>query len=436
MWRVVSAATSRSAEICLRRTTMPYPIEDKLVIAIASTALFDLAESDRIFRENGIDEYRQHQRRNEAVSFAPGVAFPFVRRLLSLNANVTTASVEVVLLSHNVPDTGLRVFNSIKHHGLDISRGAFLSGKAPHAYMESFNASLLLSGNAANVRAAIAAGHAAGLVLGAPFEDDFSDNELRIAFDFDAVLADDSAEVVFHETGDIGAFHAAEVAQAGIPHRPGPLHRLFHGLAALQSKVPVSERTGPSVRIAVITARNAPSHERVVTTFRNWKVQPDGTFFLGGIEKARILKAFKPHMFFDDQLAHLESGSAYGAMVHVPFGIKNQATGSVALNRPLQPASEAASASQPEPIVGALAAEPCRIREAMAERAGERSSCHCCEAGLPLTGPRQCPECRHVFRGNGWDGIDAHWRAKHESLVTYGEFWSSLCDRHRKDTRE
>ncbi len=305
---------------------MTYPIENKVVVAIASSALFDLTESDRIFRERGVVEYRRHQREHEAEPFAPGVAFAFVRRLLSLNAGSEDHPVEVVLLSHNDPDTGLRVFNSIRHHSLDISRGAFLNGKSPHTYMDAFNASLLLSGNPVNVREAIAAGHPAGLVLGAPFTDDLADKELRIAFDFDSVLADDSAEAVFQTTGDIGAFHAAEVAQAAVPHRPGPLHRLFHGLAAMQNRAVLSAQPGamPSVRIAVITARNAPSHERVVTTFREWNVQPDETFFLGGIDKARILQAFKPHMFFDDQLVHLEAGVRYGAMVHVPFGIRNQ----------------------------------------------------------------------------------------------------------------
>lgn len=305
---------------------MPYPIDQKLVVAVASTALFDLTESDRIFREQGPDEYRSHQRTNELVPFKSGIAFPFVRRLLSLNKGGPEGPVEVVLLSRNDPDTGLRMFNSIKHHKLDISRGAFLNGKDPHLYMDAFNASLLLSGNAANVRAAIAAGQPAGLVLGEPFSDDLADRELRVAFDFDAVLADDTAEAVFHTTNDINAFHAAELAQVAIPHQPGPLHRLFRALSQLQ-------RTGadsgdganaPSVRIAVITARNAPSHERVVTTFRAWNVQPDETFFLGGIEKARIVKAFKPHIFFDDQRLHLDGGTEHGAMVHVPFGIKNR----------------------------------------------------------------------------------------------------------------
>lgn len=305
---------------------MPYPIEQKLVVAIASSALFDLGESAQIFRDKGLDVYRQYNREHQSEPFSPGIAFPFVRRVLSLNANAADSPVEVILLSHNDPDTGLRVFHSIKHHGLDISRGAFLNGKSPHTYMGSFNASLLLSGNPANVREAIAAGCAAGLVLGAPFEDDLTDTELRVAFDFDGVLADDEAEIVYHTTKDLNAFHAAEAAQAAVPHKSGPLQKLFRGLAALQSKIALAQRnpTDPSVRIAVITARNAPSHERLVTTFREWNVQPDETFFLGGIDKTRIIQVFKPHMFFDDQVVNLESGSKYGAMVHVPFGIKNQ----------------------------------------------------------------------------------------------------------------
>ena len=175
------------------------------------------------------------------------------------------------------------------------------------------------------MRRAIAAGRPAGLVLGGPTVDDPKDREIRVAFDFDGVLADDEAEKVFHTTKDVNAFHSAEQAKVNIPHKPGPLEKLFREFSKLQQDVPgdTLDHNPPRIRIALITARNAPSHERVVTTLRSWGVQPDETFFLGGIEKKRILEVFRPHMFFDDQLSHLEGGSAYGAMVHVPFGIKN-----------------------------------------------------------------------------------------------------------------
>jgi 5'-nucleotidase len=263
--------------------------------------------------------------------FSRGVAFPFVRRFLSLNQmNPDDPPVQVVLLSRNDPDTGLRAFNTIKHFGLDITRGAFLGGKSPYRYLDAYNASLFLSANRDDVVRATAANLPAGLVLGDPADDDIEDKELRVAFDFDGVLADDEAEVVYHETQDLAAFHAAEAAKVSIPHHPGPMSKLFREFAKLQVDIPgdAGDQNVPRIRIAIITARNAPAHERMVTTLREWNVQPDETFILGGIEKRRILRVFKPHMFFDDQLGHLEGGSSYGAMVHVPFGIKNRQSSS------------------------------------------------------------------------------------------------------------
>jgi 5'-nucleotidase len=307
---------------------MAFNIQNKLVIAVASSALFDLQESDRIYRERGVEEYREYQRQNQRIAFKPGVAFPFISRFLGLSdLNPSDPPVEVILTSKNDPDTGLRVFNSIREYKLNISRGAFLSGKSPFSYLDAFNASLFLSGNREDVRRAIEAEKPAGLVLGSPLKDDPADRELRVAFDFDGVLADDEAEKVYDSTNDVNAFHSAEQAKVDVPHKAGPLGKLYKEFSALQHDVPGEAQNDkhnrPRIRIAIITARNAPSHERVVTTLRTWGVQPDETFFLGGIEKTRILEVFRPHMFFDDQLRHLEGGSAYGAMVHVPFGVKN-----------------------------------------------------------------------------------------------------------------
>lgn len=306
---------------------MPHQIEDKLVIAVASSALFDLKESDDVYRQNGVEAYRKYQRDKQSEPLSTGIAFPFIRRFLSLNKlDPANPPVEVVLLSKNDPDTGNRVYKSAAHHGLDVTRGAFLSGKDPHEYMGAFNACLFLSANRESVASVMSAGHPAGLVLGDTFADDTDDTELRVAFDFDGVLADDEAEAVYHTTKNLNAFHAAEAAKVASAHTPGPLQKLFRGLADLQHrlKANVSKVDDFAVRIAIITARNAPSHERLVTTLREWNVQPDETFLLGGIEKQRILRVFRPHMFFDDQLIHLESSTSHGAMVHVPFGIKNK----------------------------------------------------------------------------------------------------------------
>lgn len=309
---------------------MPFPIEDKLVIGVASSALFDLSESHQVYLDQGPDEYRAYQERQRDVVLARGVAFPFIRRFLGINRCFPQqAPVEVVLLSRNSPETGLRVMRSIAHYGLDISRAVFMTGKSPYPYLPAFNAALFLSANEEDVRSAIDVDYPAGLVLPSrvALDEDTDDIELRVAFDFDGVLADDESETVFKRDG-LGEFHAHETLHMARPHQPGPLATMFRKLAMLQQLEKEAERDDPGyrriVRIAIITARSAPAHERVVTTLGSWGVSPDETFFLGGMDKARVLSVFKPHIFFDDQLTHLRSGPGGTIpMVHVPFGIAN-----------------------------------------------------------------------------------------------------------------
>ncbi|MFL1453289.1 5'-nucleotidase [Marinobacter sp. GN3S48] len=308
---------------------MPYPIEHKLVIAVASSALFDLAESDRVFREQGEKAYRQYQEAHLDKPLDKGVAFPFVRRFLSVNQKFPEqCPVEVVLLSRNSAITGKRVFHSIHHHGLDITRAAFLEGKSPYAYIPAFNAALFLSGNENDVLQAIDYGHPAGTVLPSQVVDDTDDAELRIAFDFDGVIADDASERVYKD-GSLEEFQEHETSRSHIPHNPGPLGSLFRKLAHLQQLEDQALAEDPDyrrvLRTAIVTARNAPSHERVITTLEHWGVNANEVFFLGGMKKDRILSVLKPHMFFDDQRSHLESDAGDIPMVHIPFGVANLA---------------------------------------------------------------------------------------------------------------
>lgn len=309
---------------------MPFPIEQKLVIGVASSALFDLSESHQIYLQQGAEAYRSYQEQQREVVLERGVAFSFIRRFLSINKCFPQqAPVEVVLFSRNSPETGLRVMHSIAHYGLDISRAAFMNGKSPYAYLPAFNASLFLSANEEDVKSAIAVNYPAGLVLPSRSADDEDDIELRVAFDFDGVLADDESETVFKRNNDLDEFHAHETLHVARPHQPGPLAEMFRKLAMLQQLEKDAERDDPGyrriVRIAIITARSAPSHERVVTTLKSWGVSADETFFLGGMDKGRVLSVFKPHIFFDDQLTHLRAGPGGTIpMVHVPFGIANR----------------------------------------------------------------------------------------------------------------
>ena len=304
-----------------------YPIDKKLVIAVASSALFDLAESDKIFREKGVEEYRKYQRANQDNCLGKGVAFPFIKRFLNLNMNFPD-QVEVILLSRNDPDTGLRVFRSINKYALNITRASFLNGKSPFQYIPAFNASLFLSANPIDVKNAIDAGYPAGTVLESNVVDNSDDGELRIAFDFDGVIVDDQAEAVYQTTGDLDKFKEHETENIETLFDPGPLFELFEKFSYLQTVEREREKEDRNykrlIRTAIVTARNAPSHERVVNALRHWNINVDEAFFLGGIKKERILEVLKPHIYFDDQKTHLENESKIIPSVHIPFGIANR----------------------------------------------------------------------------------------------------------------
>lgn len=308
---------------------MAFDIGDKLVIGVSSSALFDLSESHQVYLDRGADDYRAYQEAHIDAILPRGVAFPFIRRFLAINRCFPAQMpVEVVLFSRNSPETGLRVMRSIAHYGLDISRAAFMTGKSPFTYLPAFNTALFLSANEEDVRGAIAAGYPAGLVLPSKISDEDDDIELRVAFDFDGVLADDESETIFKANG-LGEFHAHETLHMARPHQPGPLAVMFQKLAAMQKMEQAAQDADSCyrkiVRIAIITARSAPAHERVVTTLKSWGVSADETFFLGGMEKSRVLSVFKPHIFFDDQLTHLQAApGGLIPMVHVPFGVANR----------------------------------------------------------------------------------------------------------------
>ncbi|WP_374778513.1 5'-nucleotidase [Streptomyces sp. NBC_01310] len=307
---------------------MKYDLSGRLVVGIASSALFDLTDCDAVFRERGEDAYRAYQEAHVKDVLAKGVAFPFVRRLLSLNdlAEPSDSLVEVIILSRNDPDTGLRVMRSIEAHGLPISRAVFRQGRSSHRFMPALNMSLFLSANGADVHEAVADGMPAGHVLETARVDDEADPELRIAFDFDGVLAGDSAERIFQDAG-IDEFRAHEVRNATTPHDPGPLSEFLAGINRIQRREENERRKNPGyqprLRVSLVTARDAPAHERAVLSLKQWGLRVNDAFFLGGIDKAAVIGALDPHIFFDDQVSHLNGTAPATPSVHIPFGVVN-----------------------------------------------------------------------------------------------------------------
>lgn len=309
---------------------MPYELGNRLVIGVASSAVFDLRDSDAVYKSQGEEEYRRFQEKNLLNPLPKGIAFPFVKRLLALKDLSNEPGdplVEVILLSKNDPDTGLRVMKTIEYYGLGITRAIFMQGKSPYEYIPALNIALFLSGDELDVEKAIGLQHPAGLVLDSNFSDDEEDDTLRIAFDFDGVLAGDESESVMQTKG-LTAFHDHEVKNVLQPHNPGPLKEFLVRISKIQSaeedykKINVNYKN--RVRVSIVTARNAPSHERALQTLKSWGVMANDAFFLGGIEKGRVLAVLKPHIFFDDQSIHLKSASAVVPSVHIPFGVINK----------------------------------------------------------------------------------------------------------------
>jgi 5'-nucleotidase len=290
------------------------------VIGISSRALFDLGESHEVFEQQGLDAYSDYQVAREDDYLKPGVAFPLVKKLLALNEDdVDHPVVEVILLSRNSADTGLRIFNTIEHYGLKIERAAFTGGESPYRYMEAYGAQLLLSTNANDVRSALRKGYAAATIL--PGSASGRDSgQLRIAFDGDAVIFGDEAERVYQERG-LQAFSDSERQAAGQPLSGGPFKPVLEALHKIQSAYPVE---GNPIRTALVTARSAPAHKRVVLTLRQWGIRIDEALFLGGRSKGEFLKTFGADIFFDDQRMHVESAWPHVAAGHVPNGVVNE----------------------------------------------------------------------------------------------------------------
>lgn len=309
---------------------MPLNLSNTLVVGISATALFDMNESDKMFTEakatdadQAMQLFRDYMREHENQALTPGTGFPLVKALLGLNQykdeKDNSPLVEVVVMSRNSPDTGLRVLKSIRHHKLNITRSAFTAGESAADYIEAFDVDLFLTTDVKDAQQVIDEGHCAAAILKEPPKagTEIAEGQVRIAFDGDAVLFSDESELVYKTQG-MEAFHAQEDELQNTPMQEGPYANLLKKLSTLQERLPMRVEYSP-IRIAIVTARNSPSEMRVIKTLREWGVYVDEAFFLGGLGKDKVLKAFKPHIFFDDQDIHLDSAANLVPSGKVPY---------------------------------------------------------------------------------------------------------------------
>ncbi len=307
---------------------MAYDLSNYLVIGISSRALFDLSKENEIYEQQGLEAYCAYQLEHENDILKPGVGFALIEAMLKINEiQQGERHVEVVIVSRNSADTSLRISNSIDHYGLDISRAAFTGGEPVAKYLNAFDVDLFLSATEEDVQAAVESQVASGLIyegsaetLGKPLE------QIRIAFDGDAVLFSEESERIYQEQG-LQAFIEHEKKNAQNPLPEGPFAKLLKTLSYLQFQLDPVIDGPPPIRTALVTARNSPAHERVIRTLRAWEVRIDETFFLGGVPKDRVLASFKPHIFFDDQHRHCDLASRVVPTARVPVPTSGSGNG-------------------------------------------------------------------------------------------------------------
>lgn len=298
---------------------MPVDLSDTLVIGVSSSVLFDMTQANQVFQEQGLDAYRAFQMAHSDQPLAAGTGMPLVKAVLRLNEKVDadeTRPAEILVASRNDPSTSERLYNSIKHHGLHDIQRSFLSGGAAIApYLSAFHVDLFLSTSLPDVQMALEADIPAALVYSVPESVSEEIDQIRIAFDGDAVLFSDHSEMIYQQDG-LEKFIEHEQNNAEIPLAEGPFFRLLQTLSFLQHDPRFGDT--PAVRIALVTARSMPAHERVIKTLNRWNVRIDEAFFMGGVSKNQILETFQPHLFFDDQEAHCQPASSVVPTGRVP----------------------------------------------------------------------------------------------------------------------
>ena len=312
---------------------MPLDLSQRLVIGVSTRALFNLEVENEVFDKGGIEAFRSYQLENEDIILEPGTAFYLVKSLLELNRIASKPIVEVVVMSKNSPETGMRVLNSLEKYGLNITRVALTGGEPLAPYINAYDVDLFLSKDSKDVQTVIDSKEcAAALLYAPPTSFDPTDPRVKIAFDADAVLFSDESEFRYKTEG-MEAFHKYEKEHEDDPLTEGPFAKLLIKLSSIQEHLPTSIEYSP-LRLAIVTARNAPSHKRVIKTLRKWNVYVDEVYFLGGLAKDKVLSAFGAHIFFDDQDTHLDSACLVVPSGKVPYHTDSPLNIPIAVTKP------------------------------------------------------------------------------------------------------
>lgn len=327
-----------------KKPKSPKP-QNAVTIAVSSRALFRMDEEQRIYTEQGVEEYVRYQLDHENEPFTPGPAFPFVKALEAVNKRLrelypdSEDIFDIVLMTNNHAQVGVRLINSINHYDLFIERFCMTGGNSPICYLKAYHTNLYLSADSDKVREAIDEGIAAATIFSPSRDVVVSQNQLRVAFDGDAVLFSDESERIVKAHG-LDRFFEHEKAHENKPLAQGPLKGFLEALGRLQKKFySKGLRLECPIRTYLVTARSAASSgARALKTLRSWGLETDEALFLAGAPKGPLLEKIRPHIFFDDQMFHVAGAQEMGTVAaHVPYGVAQAPRRTVA-TKPASPA--------------------------------------------------------------------------------------------------
>lgn len=285
---------------------MAYDWTDRLVIAVSPEVLF-------VPDQKPENDETKWEKKETAQTLKPGPAFPFISGLLELKKRAELEErIEVILVSGEEAGASMALYRALAFYEVKISRFLFTGGSSPVPYLQAFCTDLFLSFDAEAVQEAADGGIAAGLMWETERKGRLPDQYLRLAFDGDAVLFSDDSERIYREQG-LETFEAHETEHAGEPLAEGPFAGFLKKLTQIRRLTDT-----PCIRTALVTARCAPAHERVIRTLKAWDVDVDEMFFLGGLPKKEILDAFGAQLFFDDQRLHVVSAAEFVPAALVP----------------------------------------------------------------------------------------------------------------------
>ncbi|XP_078256251.1 cytosolic 5'-nucleotidase 1A-like [Rhinoraja longicauda] len=293
-----------------------------ITIAVSSRTLFNMAEERAIYETDGLESYVKFQQEHENEPLKKGLAFALMKALETVNSRLhelypgTDEMFDVVLMTNNHAQVGVRLINSINHYGLSIERFCLTGGTSPISYLKAYHTNLYLSSDPVKVAKALSEGIAAATLCHLDKDAQLSEQQLRVAFDGDSfvsqepnekssknyMLADSLCDYEpkptpqMQQTGRGGATEPGKGLLVGFLEAIGKIQKKFYAK---------NQRMDCPIRVYLIIKKGGSAVGlKALKTIRSWGLDVDEAFILSGLSATVLLNKICPHIYLDEQSLH------------------------------------------------------------------------------------------------------------------------------------